>query len=109
MLTAFSDTDAASGKEAGQTAFGAAPPADLPPFLVGQYRLGRDRLPVGHVVLAAPALCGDREDQADVGRIDVLASREPDRPQQAALAQGLAEGAARSISRVGKHATEPHA
>lgn len=81
VLMTFRDADPASREEAGQPPLGAAPPANLPSSVVGQHRLSGHRWLVGHVVLAAPAGLGDREDQANIGRVDVLASRKPDCPQ----------------------------
>ena len=94
VLMAIRNADAASCKGACQPTSGAASPADLLPFLIGQHRIGRDRRPVRDVILAAPARLRDGEDQGNIGRIDVLASRKPSCPQQAALNQSLAERAA---------------
>lgn len=53
----------------------AAPPADLVPSLTRQHHLGRDRRLVRDVIFAAPAGGRDREDQINIGRIDVLPPR----------------------------------
>ena len=58
---------------------------------IGQHRLGGDRGTVGDVVLATPSGFGDGEGQCDVGRVDVLASRQTHRPLEATLGQGLTE------------------
>lgn len=91
VLMAIRNTDTAGREETGQPTFGTPPPADLLPFLIGQYRLGGDWGPVGDVVLAAPSGFRDGEDQRDVGWVDVLAPRQAHRPQQTALAQSLSE------------------
>jgi hypothetical protein len=91
---AIRNADAASCQVACQPTSGAASPADLLPFLIGQHRIGRDRRPVRDVRLTAPARLRDGEDQGNIGRRDGLASRKPYGPQQAALHQSLAERAA---------------
>ena len=58
------------------------------------------------MILATLAGLGDGEDQGDIGRVDVLTPRQPDRPQQAALAQGLTERSARAVSGIGQHAAK---
>ena len=52
---------------------------------------------------------GDRKDQSDVGGIDVLAPRQPDRPFETALAQSLTERPAGAVSQIGEDATEARA
>src|SRR5215218_7833389 len=50
VLMAIRNADAASCKVACQPTSGAASPADLLPFLIGQHRIGRDRRPVRDVI-----------------------------------------------------------
>ncbi len=58
------------------------------------------------MILATLAGLGDGEDQGDIGRIDVLTPRQPDRPQQAALAQGLTERSAGAVPGISQHAAK---
>jgi hypothetical protein len=106
VLVAVCHTDTSSDKPACQAASGAAPPVDRLPSLAGQHGLGRDRRLVGDVVLALLAGLGDGEDQGDIGRINVMAPRQPHRPPQAALAQGLAERSAGAVPGIGEHAAK---
>ena len=91
MAMAIGNPDTAGREETGQATFGASPPTDLLPFLIGQHRLDADRGTVGNMILAALSHFRDGKDQGDVGRVNVLASRQSHRPLQAARAQSLAE------------------
>ena len=77
--------------------------------LAGQRGLGGNRRLVGDVVLAALAGFGDGEDQGDLGGIDVLASRQPHGPEQAAFAQRLTEWPTGAVTGIGQHAAETRA
>ena len=66
MLVAICHPDTARGKQAGQLAFGPAPPWDFLPFRIGQHHFGRGGNAIGHMIFAAPADLGFREYKSDV-------------------------------------------
>ena len=72
-------------------------------------RFGGNRRLIRDAGLAPPSGLGDRKDQSDVGGIDILAPRQPDRPLETALAQSLTERPAGAVSRIGEDATEARA
>ena len=80
VLMAIRNTDTASRKETCQPTFGALPPADPSPRLSGQQRFCSDRGLIRHVVFAGLSGPRDGKDQCNVGRIDILASRQSHRP-----------------------------
>ena len=106
---AICNADTAGCEETCQSTFGSPSPADPLPFRYGQQRFGRDWRPIWDVVFARPSSFRDGEDQSDVGGIDVLASRHPYRPSQAALAQSLTERPAGAVPGIGKDAAETRA
>ena len=77
MPMAIGDSETGCGELAAQLAFGAPPPADLSPFPGVQHLFGGNGHAVGEVIFAAPTAPGVGKDQADICRIDVLASRQP--------------------------------
>src|ERR1700760_663839 len=89
MLMAIRDADTAGRKETGQSTFRASPPVDPSPFPSSQQGFSSDRKLIRDVVFAMPSGFRDRENQSNVGGINVLASRQTDRPQQTALTQSL--------------------
>jgi hypothetical protein len=91
MLMAIRDADTAGREETGQSTFRAPPPVDPSPFPSSQKGFSCDRELIRDVVFARPSGFRDRENQSNVGGINVLASRQTDRPQQAAFAQSLTE------------------
>ena len=74
---AVGDADAAGGKARAQGPFGAAPPGDFAPSSLGQHRLGGCGELVGDLVLPRPAASRHREDERDIGWIDLLMLRIP--------------------------------
>ena len=80
VLMAIRNADAAGREETCQPTFRAPPPADPSPFSSSHQRFSSDRLSIRNVVFAGPSGLRDGEDQSNVGRIDILASRQPYRP-----------------------------
>ena len=76
MLVAISNADTASREETCQPAFGAPPPTDLLPFLSSQQRFSRDWRLCRDIIFAGLSSLRDREDQSNVGGIDILSSRQ---------------------------------
>ena len=98
VLMAIRNADTAGREETGQPTFCAAPPIDPLPFSSSQQRFGRDWGLIRDVVFAGLSGLRDGEDQGNVGGIDVLASRQTHRPQQAAHAQSLTERPAGAVT-----------
>jgi hypothetical protein len=109
VLMAIGNADAAGREETCQPTFSAASPADPSPFSSSHQRFNSDRLSIRNVIFAGPPGLRDGEDQSNVGGIDILASRQPYRPQQTALAQSLTERPAGAVPRIGKDTAETHA
>ncbi len=109
VLMTVCDANAANCEGACQPALCAPPPIDPSPFLVSQHRLSGDGRLIRDAGLARPSGLGDGKDQSDVGGIDILAPRQPDRPLETALAQSLTERPAGALSRTGEDATEARA
>jgi hypothetical protein len=97
VLMAIRNADTAGREETCQPTFGAPPPADSLPIPSSQHRFGRDRGLIGDVVFAGLSGLRDREDQGNVGGIDVLASRQTHWLQQTALAQSMTERSAGAV------------
>src|SRR5271154_6569864 len=106
---AIRNADTAGREETCQPAFRAPPPANLSPFPSSQQRFGSDRELIRDVVLAGPSRLRDKENQSNVGGINVLASRQTHRPQQTALTQSLTKRPAGAVPGIGKDAAETRA
>ena len=108
VLMAVSDANATGRKETGQPALRAPPPIDPSPFSPPTPFRRRSEVDPGCCICAAfPPWRG--EGHGDVGRIDVLALRQPDRPLETALAQSLTERPAGAVSRIGEDAAKARA
>ena len=75
VLMAIGHADTARRKKACQATFGAPPPTDPLPSPSRQQCLSSDRRLIRDLVFAWFPGLGDRKDQGDVGRINVLASQ----------------------------------
>ncbi len=83
--------DAKGGKTRGQPAFRAASPTHLLPGLLCQHLLCGNGLTVGDVVLSGAPMPRNREDHGNISGVHLLSSGDANCPEQAALAQRLAE------------------
>lgn len=90
------DANAQDSQAGAQRTFEAAPPADFLPLGLRPHRLGRDREPIGDLVLARPASFRHGKDQKNVGGIDLLSLGTP-----------AAQASPRALGRRRKGATRP--
>jgi hypothetical protein len=58
------------------------------------------------MMLARPAPAGHREEELHVGRVDLLTTRDADRPGEAAGRQSLAERRTEAVSGIGEYTAE---
>lgn len=80
VLMTVRNAHPAGREEACQPAFRAPPPTDLLPFLASQRSFSGDRGLFRDMVFAGLSCFCDRKNQGDIGRVDILSSREPHRP-----------------------------
>lgn len=80
VLMAVRNAHPAGREEACQTAFRSSPPADFLPFLAGQRSFSGDWGVFRDMVFAGLSYSCERKSQSNIGRVDVLSSREPHRP-----------------------------
>src|SRR5665213_151962 len=106
VLGAVRDADAPCSEEACQRAFRAPAPTDLLPFFADQHHLSRNWGHIRDMVFARLTGFLRRKDHGDIGRIDFLAPRHTNCPQEATFAQSKTERCARSVSCVRQHTAE---
>jgi hypothetical protein len=83
---------------------GAAAPAYGLPLGALEYRMGRTRSDVRHMVLARSSATRDREHHGNTSRIDLLLLRDAHRPDQIALSECLPKRTRQSTAIVGQYA-----
>ena len=103
---AIGNTDAAGREATCQSTLGSPPPVDPSPLCSDQQLFGGDGRLIRDGVFARSPGLRDREDQTDIGGIDVLTTRQPYRPFETALAQNLTESPAGAVSGIGEDAAE---
>ena len=109
--TAWAVRDAdAHGREPGRKrAFAALPPSDAPPATTAQQVDSTAGVLARHGMLAWLAPARSWEQQFNAGREHGLCAWDPDRPDQAARAQALAEARAQTIAGVRQDAAKADA
>src|SRR3974390_2963620 len=84
--------------EAGfQPTLGPISPTHILPLGFGQHVFGRPRQYIGNVPLAGTTSTGDRPDQFNSHRINLLVTRDTDGPDQAACREPLTERRAEAV------------
>src|SRR6478735_2942390 len=94
------------GKTGFQSTLGPVSPTHILPLGIGQHVFGRRRQYIGNVPLAGTTSTGDRPDQFNPDRINLLVTRDTDGPGQAACREPLTERRAETVSSICQHTAE---
>src|SRR5271154_1948532 len=108
LRRSISSPHANRGEASFQPTLGPVSPTYILPLGIGQHVFGRRRQYIGNVPLAGTTSTGDRPDQFNSNRINLLVTRDTDGPGQAACREPLTERRAEAITGIRQHTAKTH-
>src|ERR1700688_5203115 len=91
-----------------QPSLGPVSPTHILPLGIGQHVFGRRRQYIWNVPLAGTTSTGDRPDQFNLHRINLLVTRDTDGPGEAACRAPLTERRAEAVTGIRQHTAKAH-
>src|ERR1700752_5041775 len=108
LRRSISGPHANRGEASFEPALGPVPQTHILPLSVGQHVFGRRRQYIGNVPLAGTTSTGERPDQFNLHRINLLVTRDTNGPGQAACREPLTERRAEAVTGIREHTAKAH-